>query len=603
MSPKKCSGAETIRFPSVNQLLPALLILLASALSLPAGTSYFEADYAASFEISYAFTVKGTRAAAYLPLPVTFEGAGNSHTLGDLKISSAVDPCERQLLFSSETGRVCMLSWEYLEKACEVRIGYTVELKAAARIAVRQALPLTKDHLGKNLWDQTQKRKKQYQKIKGLRRECNRLRSGIHSQAALVERVCNWISDNNHRAFEKNVNRSKGDSYTRAEIGRVMLAIMGIPANVVPVRSLPDNKPYYLMEVYYPDAGWLLYDMSGNMRHAVQQAFLFAGNSDGIWVEQDGLWEQLRPEITVKQVKGPKAGGPPQARHVLLTPRAKVFSARIDAAGKLLPGLKQSVSTCYRQFTEEEKKQYTGKRGPVRLFIRMHKDRAGQEQKSHGRLAATDIVYQGKSAVLIREQWFYAIPALKPEPLRIHETLAVFTPAGALLRADVYDRFAQLPFRKALPGKGWKQSLEVKGNQAELTTVKAKPRRIGFDDPVPVLSAGYLLLMPDRIARQLAVNLDGYFVFPDLQRGEKVTGSFAHQNDEQLKDPEGRMFTAHKMTYGSQQFLWLDAGGAIVRQEGPAGIIMWESLSRVAAVERQLRGKVVKSVQEYQQRK
>jgi|GEM_PF-1319611 len=83
-----------------------------------------------------------------------------------------------------------------------------------------------------------------------------------------VAGVCDWIADQIQwvkgagSSSDKALSARSGNSYAMSCLACAMLRKMGIPSDVVMSKYLGGESSYYFIEVYFPDAGWVFYDLA-----------------------------------------------------------------------------------------------------------------------------------------------------------------------------------------------------------------------------------------------------------------------------------------------------------------------------------------------------
>lgn len=83
-----------------------------------------------------------------------------------------------------------------------------------------------------------------------------------------VAGVCDWIADKIQwvkgagASSDKALSARSGNSYAMSCLACAMLRKMKIPCDVVMSKYLGGDSSYYFIEVYFPDAGWVFYDLA-----------------------------------------------------------------------------------------------------------------------------------------------------------------------------------------------------------------------------------------------------------------------------------------------------------------------------------------------------
>ncbi len=96
---------------------------------------------------------------------------------------------------------------------------------------------------------------------------CRGMMGNDNSAEDLVEQVCDWINDNiqftkGKRSVGEALGQRKGSCTPMSKVACSMLRYMGIPCEVVDAKFIASENGHTFIEVYYPDAGWIFYDLS-----------------------------------------------------------------------------------------------------------------------------------------------------------------------------------------------------------------------------------------------------------------------------------------------------------------------------------------------------
>jgi Transglutaminase-like superfamily len=100
---------------------------------------------------------------------------------------------------------------------------------------------------------------------------CSQINSQSSTAAQAVEGVCDWIADNvdleahaSRQNSDETLSRRDGDCGPVSILACAMLRHMGIPAELVGAKFVETPRNDILFEAYYPDAGWIFYDIQDN---------------------------------------------------------------------------------------------------------------------------------------------------------------------------------------------------------------------------------------------------------------------------------------------------------------------------------------------------
>jgi hypothetical protein len=96
---------------------------------------------------------------------------------------------------------------------------------------------------------------------------CREILSKSQYAEQVVSGVCDWIADNiewrkgKGSGADMALEMHYGNSYAMSNVACSMLRKIGIPSDVV-WGTYVEGSSYYYIEVYFPDAGWVFYDLA-----------------------------------------------------------------------------------------------------------------------------------------------------------------------------------------------------------------------------------------------------------------------------------------------------------------------------------------------------
>jgi hypothetical protein len=99
----------------------------------------------------------------------------------------------------------------------------------------------------------------------------NTIRKNAYAED-VVEAVCDWINgtvkyDAKSRYGSNSILKDKkGDSYSQSKLACVMIRRLGIPCDIVHNKFIGKENGHYCIEVYYPDTGWVFYEICHRQR-------------------------------------------------------------------------------------------------------------------------------------------------------------------------------------------------------------------------------------------------------------------------------------------------------------------------------------------------
>ena len=96
---------------------------------------------------------------------------------------------------------------------------------------------------------------------------CSQIVNRSHSAEEAVEGVCDWINENirfekGQRTMEEALSQRRGSCTPMSVIACAMLRHIGIPAEKVAAKFIGGESGHSFIEVFFPDAGWVFYDLS-----------------------------------------------------------------------------------------------------------------------------------------------------------------------------------------------------------------------------------------------------------------------------------------------------------------------------------------------------
>lgn len=98
---------------------------------------------------------------------------------------------------------------------------------------------------------------------------CSQILEHAPSAAKAVEGVCDWIADHidldvqtGRQTSDETLARRNGDCEPVSILACALLRHMGIPCDTVQAKFVETPRKNEFIEVYFPDAGWVFYDIS-----------------------------------------------------------------------------------------------------------------------------------------------------------------------------------------------------------------------------------------------------------------------------------------------------------------------------------------------------
>jgi hypothetical protein len=125
---------------------------------------------------------------------------------------------------------------------------------------------------------------------------CARFLERAHGAEATVECVCDWIDENIHfekgqRTSDQALAEKRGSCTPMSRLACAMLRHIGMPAEVVGAKFIDHPSGHGFIEVYFPDAGWVFYDLSNWSRGFKSLDCLAAtGFAYRVMTREDNRW-------------------------------------------------------------------------------------------------------------------------------------------------------------------------------------------------------------------------------------------------------------------------------------------------------------------------
>jgi hypothetical protein len=114
---------------------------------------------------------------------------------------------------------------------------------------------------------------------------CSQILERSPTAAKAVEGVCDWIADNvdldvqtGRQTSDETLARRNGDCEPVSILACALLRHLGVPCDTVQAKFVETPRKNEFIEVYYPDAGWVFYDISdGNIGFKNTDSILSVG--------------------------------------------------------------------------------------------------------------------------------------------------------------------------------------------------------------------------------------------------------------------------------------------------------------------------------------
>ncbi len=245
----------------------------------------------------------GLKTMAAVPLIMSFWGSTNEQVIESERLRSSEPPDTKEVVFDFKNSgcRSLVMTWES-PKGGKIIVVQHMDISISCRntLYTMAKLPYpeeTKKALAYSLAADS----------KGGINPANPDFAPICDEPALlsgyaeaaVEAVCEWI--NRNVAFESGKSSTSdttfkdrtGNCVATASLACAMLRRMGIPSETVSAVFAGFDSGHCFIEVYYPDAGWVFYDLSKRERgFKYPECLVTAGWSYLVATPKSGDWKQ-----------------------------------------------------------------------------------------------------------------------------------------------------------------------------------------------------------------------------------------------------------------------------------------------------------------------
>jgi hypothetical protein len=209
---------------------------------------------------------------AEIPAMFSFAGATNEQAIESSVFTFTVPPDKTEVMcrdYGVWSRKAYRLTWKNPAAiVMEVKQEMVVTLTARNRFCTEAKLPYPadvrekfKNYLGKDKDGDINPAHP------GLGPVCKEITAKSQYADQVVSGVCDWIADNlewrkgEGWGTDKALEQHCGNSYALSCVACSMLRKMGMPCDVVAGMYVGGNG-YFFIEVYYPDAGWVFYDLA-----------------------------------------------------------------------------------------------------------------------------------------------------------------------------------------------------------------------------------------------------------------------------------------------------------------------------------------------------
>lgn len=257
----------------VQRIMPVLLVCL--ALSCFAETyQVMESSQSRKLRVVRRYEVaveQGQPAVAAVSAMMSFWGATNWQLVKSSRFSYSEEPDSVEII-ADDLGmprRSYRMTWS-APKAAQITIEQTMDMELTCFNTLYTAakLPYAED-VRKRFTDSLGPDEKEgiNPANPDLESICSSIVKRCHTAEAVVQEVCNWINENitfvkGQRTSDEALAQRQGSCTPMSRLACAMLRRLGIPAEMVSAKFIGSENGHAFIEVYFPDAGWVFYDLS-----------------------------------------------------------------------------------------------------------------------------------------------------------------------------------------------------------------------------------------------------------------------------------------------------------------------------------------------------
>ena len=214
---------------------------------------------------------KGKPTLAFLPAMMSFWGGTNWQIVESSSFKYS-EPPDRTIITAKNQGeprRYYHLTWNApkadkitVEQTLEVTLNYFSTLYTSAKLPyAEEVLQRFSSSLGADNAEGINPNNPDLGPI------CDPIVQRSHTAEEVVEGVCDWINDNitfvkGQRTSDEALAQRQGSCTPMSRLACSMLRRIGIPAEMVEAKFIDSQNTHAFIEVYFPDAGWIFYDLS-----------------------------------------------------------------------------------------------------------------------------------------------------------------------------------------------------------------------------------------------------------------------------------------------------------------------------------------------------
>jgi len=214
---------------------------------------------------------QGKSAVAAVPALMSFWGETNWQLVKSSRFSYSEEPDATEVIADNlgMPRRSYKLTWS-APKAAKITVEQTLDLELTCFNTLHTAakLPYAEevrtrlaDSLGPDEKEGINPDNPQLEPI------CSTIVKRSRTAEEVVQEVCNWINENitfvkGKKTSDEALAQRQGSCTPMSRLACAMLRQIGIPAEMVDAKFIGSESGHSFIEVYFPDAGWVFYDLS-----------------------------------------------------------------------------------------------------------------------------------------------------------------------------------------------------------------------------------------------------------------------------------------------------------------------------------------------------
>ena len=214
---------------------------------------------------------KGQPSVAALPALMSFWGASNWQSVKSSDFDYQEEPDSIRITADNRgmPRRYFELTWN-APKTDKIHVKQTldVELMTFSVLYTRAKLPYAKEVLNRYATSLVSDVDEGINLDNpDLQPICEEILKHTDKAEEVVELVCDWINENiqfekGQRTFDEALAQKRGNCTSMSELACALLRRMGIPTEMVSAKFIGGDSGHAFVEVYFPDTGWVFYDLS-----------------------------------------------------------------------------------------------------------------------------------------------------------------------------------------------------------------------------------------------------------------------------------------------------------------------------------------------------